>query len=156
MKIIFPTEEFERRCREQQLIGESFLIEAFNFWLYDNAELRSPFPSYTHEPLIQNTFERLMHWAFERTVAQTSDDEISEVFQAIITEEGVKLVQTDDERLSILYPDFPRVGDKTTIEERGRYAVTRRVLYQKDEGLFLKVYLMNEVTKGVLETEYEV
>ncbi len=156
MKIIFPTEEFERRCRNQTIIGESFLIDAFNFWLYDNENLRSPFPSYIHEPLMQNTFERVMHWAFERDAAQTNEDEISQIFQAIITEEGAKLVASDEERLSILYPDFPRVGDKTTVEARGKYTVSRRNLITKNNRLFLKVYLMNDITKALLETEYEI
>ncbi len=156
MKIIFPTVEFEKRCHEQQIIGESFLTAAFDFWLYDNADLRSPFPAYTHEPLIQNTFTRLMHWAFEQDATSVDEDEISQVFQAIIMEEGAKLVQTDDERLTILYPEFPRINDKTTVEGRGSHTVSRRHLQDRDGQLFLKIYLMNEVTKGLLETEYAV
>ncbi|MEY4926536.1 MAG: hypothetical protein RI894_972 [Bacteroidota bacterium] len=156
MKIIFPTEEFEQRCREQQIIGETFLIEAFNFWLHDNPDLRTPFPMYIQEPLVQNTFQRLMHWAFLQDASQTDEDEISQIFQAVITEEAAKLVQTDDERLTILYPEFPRIGDKTTVAERGTYTVCRRYLQDRNGQRFLKVYLMNDVTKGLLDTEYEV
>jgi hypothetical protein len=156
MKIIFPTEEFERKCREQQIFGESFLAAAFEFWLDDSAQLRSPFPAYTHEPLIQNTFQRLMHWAFEQTPETVNEDLLSEIFQAIITEEGTQLVQTDDERLTILHPNFPRIADAANLPDKGAYQVVRRHLLERDEKLFLKIYLLHNTTKDLLETEFDV
>ena len=156
MKIIFPTEEFERRCREQTLIGNDFLSEAFDFWLQDNDQLRSPFGAYIHEPLIQNTFERLMHWSFAQSIDTVDEALLSEVFQAIITDEGSKLVATDDERLSIVYPNFPRIGDTTTVADKGSYTVSRRQLLPREDKLFLQIYLMHLITKDLLATEFDV
>ena len=156
MKIIFPTEAFEARCREQEIIGETFLTEAFAYFLDDNPELRSPFPPYTHEALIQNTFQRTMHWAFEQDKSSMTDDIVSATFHAILLEEGQKLVATDDERLTIAYPELPRTGDTANIPEKGVYKVSRRLLYEKENALFLKIFLQHTLTGHLLETEFEV
>jgi hypothetical protein len=156
MKIIFPTETFEQRCREQEIVGDAFLREAFDYYLHDNADLRSPFPEYTHDALIQNTFQRIMHWAFEQDKTQMTDEIVSNTFYAILIAEGEKLVATDDERLSILYPELPRTGDTTTIQDKGTYKISRRHLHEKDDTLFLKIFLQNTLTGHLMETEFEV
>lgn len=156
MKIIFPTEAFEQRCREQEIVGETFLSEGFAYHFDDNADLRSPFPAYTHDALVQNTFQRIMHWAFEQDKTRVTDEILTSVFQSILVEEGQKLVATDDERLSIAYPELPRLGDTTNIAEKGVYKISRRHLYQKEDALFLKIFLQNTLTGHVMEADYEV
>jgi hypothetical protein len=156
MKIIFPTEAFEQRCREQEIVGETFLSEGFAFLLDDNPELRSPFPAYTHDALIQNSFQRIMHWAFEQDKKNVTDEILSTVFQGIVFEEGQKLVATDDERLTIAYPELPRIGDTTSIPDKGNYKISRRHLYQKDDALWLKIFLQNTLTGHLMETEFEI
>ncbi len=156
MKIIFENEIFEQQCRQQTIIGQDFLTEAFNFWLHDSENLRSPFPTYTHEPLIQNTFTRLMHWAFAQDANEVTEEKISQIFQAIITEEGSALVQTDDERLSIVYPEYPRIGDAASLPDKGKYKVVRRELSDRNDHLFLKLILQHDTTSALLETEFEV
>ena len=156
MKIIFPTETFEQRCREQEIVGDAFLREAFDYYLFDNADLRSPFPEYTHESLIQNTFQRIMHWAFQQNKAEMTDEIVSSTFYAILLEEAQQLVATDDERLSLLYPELPRIGDTTNIPDKGTYKISRRHLYDKGDALFLKIFLQNTLTGHLMETDFEV
>ena len=160
MKVIFPTPEFEAAFHAQKLVGNSFLSAAFGFWLDDNPELRSPFPDYVREPLIQNTFVAFMHWAFAQDAAHTDEDALSYAFQEIIKAEGMKLVATDDERLSIQHPHFPRIGDRATIPERGAagtYTVVHRgIVRGEGKPQRLVVRMLNYETMHPLETSFAV
>lgn len=147
---------------EQKPVIESEMISAaFEFWFSDKGHIRSPFPLYIREPLQMKTLDKFFDWTSkisERAKKEINDEIVAEKFEEILFETASELVKTEDERLTILYPFMPRIGDvikpKDSSEEKESTVIDRFHL-KRDDHSFLKVKLRTIDSDKEWETEFE-
>lgn len=141
---------------DSKTVESSELVEqTFKFWLVDNGHIRSPFPVYIHEELKRLATKRFYEWAKglnPKAKDEVNEEIISEKFEEIIFESALKLVQTEDERITILYPFLPRLGDR--LDGDGDVVVTRSLEKEKDVS-YLKIILKNAETQKTWDTKFE-
>jgi hypothetical protein len=70
------------------------------------------------EELEEKTFRLFLEWIFQLDDPDAvSAEMLSQQFNEIIQMVGLSLSQSEDERLTIQYPELPRVGDKVNTHE---------------------------------------
>jgi|WetSurMetagenome_2_1015567.scaffolds.fasta_scaffold559911_1 hypothetical protein len=138
MDYSFSDEEYQQRLEQQTMIGQDFMEAAFADWFQDSDTFRSPFPETMRDELSELTFRHFMEWTFQRLEqeAPISAEELGEKFSEIIRTIGLSLAKGEQERLSIYYPDLPRIGDPVTFHEANgeerQGVVTQRYLVNAD------------------------
>jgi len=147
---------------EEGSIESSELVEqTFNFWFSDNEHIRSPFPDYIRPVLKDNSIKGFYNWVSKlnpKAKEEVNDEIISEKFEEIIFENALKLVLTDDEKITIQYPFLPRLNDEISNSENmgeGKSIVIDRTLYKDGDHSFLKVVMEKISTKKLWETKFE-
>lgn len=131
---------------------------AFNFWFNDNEHIRSPFPLYIQSELKLVTESRFQQWLnnINLEAEEDIDEEIlAEKFEQLLFESAVPLIKTEDERISILYPFLPRIGDMLLDDQGGKSTVKDRYLYTEDETHFMKVTCLRDDTNEEWNTSFE-
>lgn len=143
------------------LIQSEMISTAFEFWFGDKEHIRSPFPQYIREQLQMKTLDKFFDWTnkiSERARKEINDEIVAEKFEEILFETATGLVKTEDERLTILYPFMPRIGDvikpKDTSDEKESTVIDRFHLRRGDHS-FLKVKLRTVDSDKEWETEFE-
>ena len=136
--------------------------ETFNYWYSDHGHIRSPFPLYIQSQLKQQATKRFFDWASglnEKAKEEVNDILIGEKFEEIIFETASKLVKTEDERITILYPFMPRRGDKINndVETNGNVEseVVDRAIDREEDTSFLRVKLKSLLGNHTWETKFE-
>jgi hypothetical protein len=144
---------------DSSTVESSELVEqTFKFWFSDNEHIRSPFPNYIRQELQRVATERFFEWANSinpEAKDELNDEMVGERFEEIIFEYATTLVKTDDERITILYPFLPRLGDKLQKENDTDSVVIDRALLKDGDHSFLKVSLENIESKEKWETEFD-
>lgn len=140
----------------------SFISETFKFWFEGNEHIRSPFPLYMRENLVEKSVEKLYGWLShisEKAKDEVNDEIIAEKFEEIIFDAALELVESDDERITIQYPFLPRLGDKIEVkdvpEDVAESVIFKRVIDKRGDETFLKVELRNLISQKTWETEFE-
>lgn len=152
----------EEKLKSQNYIEKEMIDAAFHFWLTDTQHLRSPFPIYIREQLKEKATAKFIDWAnqiSDKAKKEINDEILAEKFEEIIFECALKLVFTDDERLTIRYPFMPRkndiIHDNNEKSNHGECLVIDRIYYKKDDHAFLKVKLKSVASCEIWETEFE-
>jgi len=144
---------------DNSTVESSELVEqTFKFWFSDNEHIRSPFPQYIRQELQSVATERFFEWANSTNPEakdELNDEMVGERFEEIIFEFATTLVKTDDERITILYPFLPRLGDKLQKENDTDSVVIDRALLKDGDHSYLKVSLENIESKEKWETEFD-
>ncbi len=152
-------QEFEIFINEQDFIGNDFFEESFKFWFTDNENIRTPFPENIQEELKEKTFRFFMEWVFELSDEEKSkikNEEIAEIFEMILFNQAMGMVEDEDQKITICYPFMPRLGDVVDDEKRGSSKIVeRKVDLKKDDKKYLKVKLKSETDLQEWETEFE-
>jgi hypothetical protein len=147
--------------KEETVESSEMVKQTFAFWFTDQNHLRTPFPEYIRAPLQANATARFFRWAGalnEEAKNELNDEAIGEKFEEIIFEEAMKLVLTEDEKLTILYPFLPRIGDpidETKEELPGKSLVIDRSISKKKDHSFMHLTLERQTTKEKWETSFE-
>lgn len=131
--------------------------ETFEFWFSDREHIRSPFPAYVHNDLKRISTERFYDWAKnlkDSAKDEMNDEMIGEKFEEIIFDVATQLVKTDDERITILYPFLPRLGDPIIDESNQRGTILNRHIVRDGDKSYLKVNF-ECADKTVRETSFE-
>ncbi len=129
------------------MIESDLVRETFNFWYTDHDHVKSPFPAYIKEDLKNQATQLFMKWVNKLPVADRkaiSDNEVAQKLEEIIFDTALDLVQTEDERITILYPFLPRLGDKIMDSGPGQKEESKiidRYIYTEDGNAYLKVRL---------------
>jgi hypothetical protein len=142
-------------------IPESGMIDtAFDFWFNDREHIRSPFPVYIRKMLQEKATAKFSDWTSkisERAKKEINDEILAEKFEEILFETATALVSAEDEKLTILYPFMPRIGDiidpKDTLN--GKSKITGRTHIKRGDHSFLKVKLKAIDSGNKWETEFE-
>ncbi|MBW7868588.1 MAG: hypothetical protein H3C31_09720 [Brumimicrobium sp.] len=140
-------------------VEKSELVEqAFEFWFNGQEHIRSPFPSYIHNELKQRAIIRFNQWLDglkDDLKDEINDEIVAEKFEEILFEEAHKLVLTEDEKNTILYPFLPRVGDHLNdYEGKKSEIIDRHILAEKDVT-YLKVKCKRIEDDNIWETSFE-
>ncbi|TNF32339.1 MAG: hypothetical protein EP319_00030 [Deltaproteobacteria bacterium] len=140
-------------------VESSELVEqTFEFWFNNHEHIRSPFPDYIRPELKRKATDLFFQWSCnlkDEAKDEMNDEMVAEKFEEIIFETATSLVKTEEERLSILYPFLPRVGDqlKNEIGEPGD--ITDRWMKREGDHNFMWVTCENSLTKEKWNTSFE-
>ncbi len=142
--------------------SENGMIEAaFKFWFNDQGHIRSPFPDRIRKTLKEKTKVKFSNWTSklsEGVKKEINDEILAEKFEEILFETASELVSTEDEKLTILYPFMPRIGDiiipKDTTTNEESEIIARKHIKRGDESFF-KVKLKPLGSGKEWETEFE-
>lgn len=144
---------------EKDTVESSEMVEqTFKFWFNDNEHIRSPFPDYIKTQLKADATQRFFEWVKgikPEAKDELNDEMISEKFEEIIFETATGLIKTDDERITILYPFLPRLGDKMHKDDEADSVVIDRALLKEGDNSFMKINLENLDTKEKWDTKFE-
>ncbi len=133
---------------------------AFNFWFNDNKHIRSPFPAYIKKNLKEKAKAKFSDWTSkisEQAKKEINDEIIAEKFEEILFETAAEFVSTKDEKLTILYPFMPRIGDiiNPKDDSKGESEIIDREHLKRGDQSFLKVKLKAINSGNEWETEFE-
>lgn len=144
---------------DKNTVESSELVEqTFKFWLTDNGHIRSPFPTYIHNDLKRLATERFYVWANgldPKAKDELNDEMIGEKFEEIIFDTAGKLVKTEDERITIMYPFLPRINDKIENQLQGNSIVIDRDIVKEGDTGYLKLILKRNNSGEQWETKME-
>jgi len=132
--------------------------ETFKFWFNTNEHIRSPFPDYIKEQLKKDATQLFYEWASglnPQAKDEMNDEMIGEKFEELIFESAIRLIKTDDERITIMYPFLPRIGDKINKENESDSVIIDRALLKEGDQSYLKINLENKETKEKWETKFD-
>ncbi len=144
---------------DPETVESSELVQqTFAYWFKDHGHIRSPFPVYIQPLLKQKATNAFFEWAASldpKAKDEVNDVIIGEKFEEIIFQIATKLVATEDEKITLLYPFLPRIGDKIEVKNSSDSIITDRMIMSEGDHSFLKVKLKNEETGEVWETKFE-
>lgn len=140
-------------------VESSELVEhTFKFWFRDNEHIRSPFPSYIQPELKVKSTDRFYAWAVgldPKAKDELNDEAVGEKFEEIIFEVATGLIKTEDERITILYPFLPRLGDALSDDDKKASTVIDRKIYKEGDTSLLKVVCKEVDSEKKWETEFQ-
>lgn len=150
-------------CRKIKMedinIAKSSLIEqAFDFWFGNHDHIRSPFPDYILNELKLNSTSKFESWINnlrDGAKDELNEEMIAEKFEEIMFETAHKLVVTEDEKTTILYPFLPRLGDKLKDAEENESEITDRNILKENDTDFLKITCRRLSNNEIWSTSFE-
>ena len=132
---------------DSSTVESSELVEqTFKFWFTDNGHIRSPFPTYIQNELKVLATERFYEWVNglrPEAKDELNDEAVGEKFEEIIFETATTLIKTEDERITILYPFLPRLGDALKDENGNESTIVDRAITKEGDTNLLKVFCEN-------------
>ncbi len=148
---------------DQHTFESTELVEqTFSYWFSDHQHVRSPFPDYIHTKLKEKSTDLFYNWVSHlnpKAKDEVNDEIVGEKFEEIIFETATGMVKTEDERITILYPFLPRIGDPIQNETekalKNESIVINRNLEKEGDVSYLKIELENATTKENWETKFE-
>jgi len=143
-------------------IESSPLVEmAFEFWYKDNDHIRSPFPKYIRNDARKQTLKKFKAWLTSLEVgAEKEVDEtvVSEKLEEYLFESAMALVLTEDEKLTLLYPNLPRVNEQLNVKDEGDdqplHTVKDRSIVTEGDERFFRVLVTHPVSGEDKEVKF--
>lgn len=138
----------KKDVKSKKIENSGLVKQTFDFW-FNNKEthIRSPFPEYIRSELKRIATQSFHNWInglSDKAEKEVNDDIISEKFEEIIFEEGLKLVFTEDEKISINYPFLPKINDEINSDDKvERSVIIDRSTIKEGDHTFLVVKLEN-------------
>ena len=143
----------------KQLISDRFIEPGFNYWFSNHEHIRTPFPTEIHQELKIQTTSIFFDWIDgmkEQELNSMKDDEFAEMFETILFNEAMKLVEDDDKKLTIAYPFLPRLGDQVNHGQHGKGSVTaRKEIISKDNKKLFELSVLSQLSGQIWETQFE-
>lgn len=127
--------------------GSELVEQTFAFWFKDSGHIRTPFPDYIRPELKKKATDRFFNWVDnlnKEAKDELNDEMIGEKFEEIIFETASNLVKTEDERITILYPFLPRLGDNILDPEGNNGEITDRSIQKDGDTTYLEVKTKGE------------
>ena len=143
----------------KSLVNSGFIDHAFNFWFTDSEHIRSPFPAKIKDELRKNTEGLFFEWVFNLTdkdKSEITEQEVVEMFETILFNEAIKLVDNEDGKLTILYPFMPRTGDKVNHPQYNTGTIKeRQTIVSKENKKILHLTVESDINEQVWDLEFE-
>lgn len=156
------TMKLSERLLNQSFLDPAMMASALDYWFAENGHVRSPFPLYMREALANNAAEEMLTWTLQLKDAarkELNSEMLSEKFEEMLFEEGLKLAQTDDEKITIKYPFMPRLGDvlqkKDSETVVGESHIILRTIDKRGDHVFLVVEMEDSKSGENWSNEFE-
>ncbi len=145
---IMSTEERDTAASLDEFRDDAFFEASFNYWFDDEGERASPFPPSIRDSLKVMARDRFLEWLNELERKMEEDDmsneaedqgydkqAIVEQFEEILFSHAMKMVETEEERITLTYPFMPRPGEKVEEQEGGKAStiLSRQIVQDGDE-----------------------
>jgi hypothetical protein len=143
----------------QSMITDRFIKPGFDFWFSNHEHIRTPFPPEISEEVQEKTTSVFFEWLSgfkEGEVEKVDEHELVEMFETILFNEAIKLVEDEDQRLTILYPFLPRTGDSVNSPENGTgKIIERRTNSTSDQKKTMTLVITKDQSGETWETQIE-
>lgn len=140
-------------------IEVKFLKPGFEYWFSNHEHVRTPFPKEILHELKENTSYIFLEWMKElkeKELSNMPDTEFAEMFETILFNEAIKLVENDDQRLSISYPFMPRIDDFVNHKEHGiGKIIGRKEIITGENKKMLELTVSSQDNSMVWKTQFE-
>ena len=84
------------------------------------------------------------------------DEEFAEMFETILFNEALKMVDDEDKRLTIAYPFLPRLGDLVNHNRHGKGEVVARTEKVSEKNKkFFEIAVLLQLSGTRWETQFE-
>lgn len=143
---------------KNNLETSEFIEAVFNFWYKDNGHIRTPFPNYIQQKLRIVATEKFHFWLNnlkKEAKDELNDEAIAEKFEELLFSSATQMVQTEDEKISILYPFLPRVNDILNDENQVQNTVIDRQIKKEEDSSYLYLFCLNKKTNEKWERAIE-
>ncbi len=143
----------------RSVISAKFIEPGFAYWFSNHEHVRTPFPMEIKKAAKERTTETFFEWIDglkEKDLHEMKENEFVEMFETILFNEALKLVEDEDQQLTISYPFLPRIGDKVNHKLNGEGNVIKRkeIVSKENKKLFELTVLLKESGK-TWETQFE-
>ena len=144
-------------------LAKSELVrQALRFWFADNDHIRSPFPQYIQVETQRQSVKKFGEWLdhlTEKAKDDVNDEILAEKFEECLFEAALELVEEEDERITLLYPFLPRIGDPVSSQVEGPAHlpshVKARKLVSEGDNKYLQLSMQENVSDKTWETKME-
>ena len=146
-------------AQTRSIISAKFIEPGFEYWFTNHEHVRSPFPIGIINSVKEKTTKLFFEWMEglkDPELNEMNDNEFVEMFETILFNEAFKLVENEDQQLTVSYPFMPRLGDKVNHSLYGQGEVIGRkaIISKENKKLFLLTVLSQETGKS-WETQFE-
>jgi hypothetical protein len=153
-----PSEQIDKE-QIRSIISAKFIEPGFDYWFTNHEHVRSPFPPSIRISLKEKTSLLLFEWIDELQEADLKamkEDEFVEMFETILFNEAMKLVDNEDQQLTISYPFLPRLGDLVNHQKHGKGNITgRKEIVSKENRKLFELAVLSQETGITWETQFE-
>jgi hypothetical protein len=143
----------------RSVISSKFIEPGFEYWFTNHEHVRSPFPSAIRNALKERTSIIFFEWIDgmkETELKAMKEDEFAEMFETILFNEAIKLVEDEDQQLTISYPFLPRLGDQVnhSLHGKGNICSRKEVVSKENKKLF-ELSVLSQETGQTWATQFE-
>lgn len=144
-------------------LAKSELVrQALKFWFADNDHIRSPFPQYIQVETQRQSVKKFGEWLdhlTEKAKDDVNDEILAEKFEECLFEAALELVEEEDERITLLYPFLPRIGDPVHPQVEGPAYLPSKIIERKltseGDNKFLQLKMREDASDKTWETKME-
>jgi hypothetical protein len=145
-------------AQTRSIISAKFIEPGFEYWFTNHEHVRSPFPIGIKNSVKEKTTKLFFEWMEglkDPELNEMNDNEFVEMFETILFNEAFKLVENEDQQLTVSYPFMPRLGDKVNHSLYGQGEVIGRkaIISKENKKLFVLTVLSQETGKS-WETQF--
>lgn len=141
------------------IVSNRFIEPGFEYWFSNHEHVRSPFPKEIRGVLREKTAIVFFEWLEdikETELKKMSEDEFVEMFETILFNEALKLVDDEDQQLTISYPFLPRLGDQVNHSQHGKGKIMgRKEIVSKENKKLFELKVLSEDTGKTWVTQFE-
>lgn len=133
----------------RSIISGKFIDPGFDYWFTNHEHVRSPFPAVIRDSLKERVSLIFFEWIdglTEDELKGMKEDEFVEMFESILFNEAMKLVEDEDLNLTIAYPFLPRMGDQVNhrLHGLGKLVGRKEIITKENKKLFELTVLSQE------------
>lgn len=141
--------ELKEPSEIRDLLSLKFIDPCLEYWFSNHQHIRSPFPGVIRNELKNRSSVIFFEWIDDLAESELKDmkeDEFVDMFETILFNEALKLVDDEDQQLTIVYPFLPRLEDKVNHTLHGEGTIVRRkeVVSKENKKLFELDVLSNQ------------
>jgi len=151
--------ELINQVQIRSIISSKFIEPGFEYWFTNHEHVRSPFPPVIRKPLEERSSKIFFEWmeGLKETELKTmNEDEFVEMFETILFNEAMKLVDDEDQQLTILYPFLPRLGDQVnhSLHGKGNLVGRQEIVSEENKRLF-ELSVLSQGNGQTWQTQFE-
>lgn len=141
------------------IISLKFIEPSLDYWFSNNEHVRTPFPARIRSELKERSSVIFFEWINGLRASDLKvmkDDEFVEMFETILFNEALKLVEEEDQQLTISYPFLPRIEDQVNHSLHGKGTViSRKEVVSKENKKLFELSVLSKKTGQTWETQFE-